>query len=531
MSVEQGLRRIPDQNIGQSLEQQIALRKQKLLWLESNGIDSFPAEPPLRTGTNAFIRQHAEEFIQNGDPVHILGRITAIRIHGSTIFADVDDGSEKPTKKTVAKTKGVATQKVIKGMQMMIGKQTDPNLIDLFINGIDPGDIIRVSGPLIKTKTGEITVVVSDFGMLAKALRPPPPATIDGELVDPDHDIRRRDRHLELMSSPEARERFRIRSQIVEIMRRKFIELGNLEVETPILDTTYGGANAKPFITHQRALDQDMFLRISNELYLKRLIVGMLGAGAGGVFEFSRDFRNEGMDRSHHPEFTQVELYMPYKDYNFMMSLTEELYREIALTTVGNLVVPFGDLTINFDNWRKVRVYDGLRQAFNIDPRTISDNDLRNLASNYNINPQQSRGFLLLELFENVVIPNLGPDPIIAYDYPKETSPLTKTHRQEKDLVERFELHIAGIECANCYSELNDPRDQRARFEEEIKRKATGDEETQPDDENFIVAMEYGLPPMGGIGFSIDRPTMFFTNTADIRDVILYPHVPPRNMH
>ncbi len=495
-----------------SLTAQIELRRAHLAFLEEESINPFPAEPPLRTATNSIIRARANELIENKKPIHSVGRVTAIRDFGKIVFARIDDGSGEGKE-----------EKTQRGdLQIMFSPQTNPGLLRLFKGGGDLGDIISVSGPLTISKTGELTIQVDSWNMLAKALRPPPNLQRGKHSIDPD--IARGKRYLELMPSHEARERFRTRSKIVQMMRERFIQLGNLEVDTPVLDIIYGGASAKPFITQQNALNQAMYLRISNELYLKKLIVGMLCAGEGGVFEFSRDFRNEGMDATHHPEFTQVELYMPYQDYYFMMEMTETLYKDIAQKIKGNLQVDYQGKTIDFNNWRKVKIYDGLRDVLGIDPQSISSTDLALLARLHNIKTDQERGSVLLELFEKVALPTYGPDPLFVLDYPKDTSPLTKIHRQDPELVERFELFIGGMEVANCYTELNDPRDQRKRFEAEVVKKAKGDEEAMLEDEDFLEAMEHGLPPMGGIGLSIDRLAMLFTNQPHIQDVILFPH-------
>lgn len=491
-----------------SLESQMEFRLGRLRFLEERGINPFPAEPPLRTAANSVIREQASDFILKGEPVDSVGRVQSLRRHKGKTFVTIDDGSGE-----LDKTRG--------DIQLLVTEDTNPELYEILIKGIDEGDFLHAAGTLSRTKTGELTINVTGFDILAKAIRPPLNKR-QGSEISPD--IARGQRYRELMSSPEARERFRTRSRIVQIMREIFIKLGNLEVETPMMDTTYGGASARTFTTQHNALNQPMFLRISNELYLKRLIVGMLNDGAGGVFEFSRDFRNEGMDATHHPEFTQVELYMPYKDYNFMMDMTEQLYKEILNHIHGKLQIEFQGNVINFENWRKVRIFDGLKDVLNIDPRTISDEDLNSLVQTYGIDPNIGRGFKLLELFEEAVIPQYGPDPIFVLDYPVETSPLTKIHRSEPDVVERFELFVNGMELANCYTELNDSRDQRQRFIEETKRRLAGDAEAQPEDEDFITAMEYGLPPVGGIGLSIDRLVMLLTNRPHIQDVILFPH-------
>lgn len=495
-----------------TLAAQMAIRSQHLKFLEASGIDAFPAQPPLRTATNAIIRQRAQELIVGKQPIHIVGRVTAIRNFGKISFVRVDDGSGTEDKQNPQRG----------DLQIMFSDQTPAELFNLFKGGGDLGDIVAVTGSLTESKTGELTVNVEDWHMLAKALRPPPGVQQGAHQIDTA--IARKQRYIDLMASSDSRERFRTRAKIVQMMRQRFMELGNLEVNTPILDIIYGGAAAQPFTTHHNALDQAMFLRISNELYLKRLIVGMLNDGEGGVFEFSVDFRNEGMDATHHPEFTQVELYMPYRDYNFMMDMTESLYRDIVQKTKGKLQVDYQNKTVDFNNWRKVRVYDGLQEVLGINPRTISIDDINQLAQTYGINKNQERGVILLEIFEKAVLPTYGPDPLFVLDYPKITSPLTKANRNDPELAERFELIIAGMEVGNCYTELNDPRDQRERFEKEKSKRAHGDIDAQLEDADFIEAMEHGLPPMGGIGLSIDRLTMILTNQPHIQDVILFPH-------
>ncbi|MBI3366160.1 hypothetical protein HY041_00840, partial [Candidatus Roizmanbacteria bacterium] len=375
-----------------TLADQKKIRLSHLNFLESQGFKTYPAEPPLRTASNVVIRERADEIIQSKEPIHSVGRITAIRDLGKIVFVRIDDGSGV----------GDGKEKQRGDLQLMFSPKTDPRLLELWKGGGDIGDIISVSGPLTYSKTNELTIEVNEWGLLAKAFNPPP-LNIGKHRVDTN--AARGKRYLELMASSEARERFRTRSKIVQMMRERFMQLGNLEVKTPVLDIFYGGAHANPFITKHKALDQAMYLRISNELYLKRLIVGMLSNGEGGVFEFSDDFRNEGMDSTHHPEFTQVELYMPYKDYNFMLEMTESLYREIVQKTKGKLQVDYQGKTIDFDNWRKVRIYDGLRDVLGINPRTISSSDLINLAIQNGIKTDQERGSILLELFEKIALP------------------------------------------------------------------------------------------------------------------------------
>jgi lysyl-tRNA synthetase class 2 len=309
---------------------------------------------------------------------------------------------------------------------------------------------------------------------------------------------------------------------MVEHMRQTFLGLECYEVETPVLDTTYGGASARPFKTHLNALDTEFVMRISNELYLKRLLVG----GLGGVFEFSRDFRNEGMDKTHNPEFTQVELYKAYTDYNWMMNMSENLISGIAQKFLGKQVIEYQGKTIDLTTpWKRLSIHDGVRGAYGIDPENISDEDLKALAIKEGIT-ENDRGYILLELFDKKVAPNLV-NPTFVIDYPESTSPLTKKHRNKIGLVERFETVVAGMEVMNCYTELNDPRKQRANFEEELKRRFEGDDQAMVTDDDFVIAMEYGMPPMGGIGISIDRWTMILTNADHIRETILFPTMKP----
>jgi lysyl-tRNA synthetase, class II len=472
----------------------------KLAYLEGRGINPYPGEPPLRTHHNAEITAGCDELIDQ--EVSVVGRLTAVRGHGKLAFIDITDGTGR--------------------MQAMIASKPDEvdGNLELFKNGFGLGDFVRVGGTVMKTRTGEPTIRVGEngLGMLAKAILPPPFAQ-EGGIKDPE--IRYRQRYLDLMANPEVRERFEFRSKMVEYMRKRFIENGCMEVQTPILDNTYGGASARPFITHHNALGEDLFLRISDELYLKRLLVG----GFEGVFEFSTDFRNEGMDKTHNPEFTQVELYKAYVDYEWMMKMTENLFSDISRDLLGKETVEHMGNAIDLKApWRRLSVYDGLREHYGFDPETASEAKVREAGAREGIEDADTMdlGYLLLELFDKKVAPTLI-NPTFVIDYPESTSPLTKKHRSKSGLVERFELYVNGMELANCYTELNDPRKQRENFEEQIKRRFAGDEEAMPMDEDFVIAMEYGMPPMGGIGISIDRWVMILTGAEHIREVILFP--------
>lgn len=468
-------------------------------FLEERGIDPYPGEMPPRTHSNAEVVRDFDSL--NEQQIALVGRLVAIRAHGRRFFFDIQDES--------GRVQGMLTQ----------NPEAQDDRIELFKEGFSIGDFVGVSGKVTKTRTGEVTVDVSDLKMLAKSLLPPPPRW-EGLT---DTETRFRQRYLDLMMNPEVLERFKFRSKMVEMMRQRFLNLGCYEVETPILDTTYGGASAKPFITRHNALGIDLYLRISNELYLKRLLVG----GLEGVFEFSRDFRNEGMDKTHNPEFTQVELYKAYTDYEWMMRMSEKLMSDIAQELLGNQQVVYERQVVDFSTpWRRLSIYDGIKEHYGLDPETASEEEIRRIAAEEGIKGDDI-GYLLLELFDKKVSPTLI-NPTFVIDYPQSTSPLTKKHRKTKGLVERFECFVAGMEVMNCYTELNDPRTQRANFEAELKRRLEGDENAMLTDDDFIVAMEYGMPPMGGIGISIDRFTMIMTGAEHIREVILFPTMKPK---
>ncbi|HET9947141.1 MAG TPA: lysine--tRNA ligase [Patescibacteria group bacterium] len=476
-------------------EQSREARMQHLSALEAAGINPFPQETPLITAPNSEITKRFPEL--EGQTVGIVGRITGMRQHGKLVFYDVTDHNEGKMQVLVAKT------------------GEEDSRFDLVKGNYDEGDFVHAEGVLGKTNNGEITVrtKADEFTMLAKALLPPPRGEISQEVA-------RRQRYMELYGRREARERFRMRSEMVEAMRQTFLARGFTEVETPVLDNTYGGANARPFTTHHNALDQEMFMKISPELYLKRLVAGNMGP----VFEFSRNFRNEGIDATHNPEFSMMEAYEPYGDYNEMMRMTESMFEKIALKLHGTTRVQFGDHVIDFKApWKRLTIYGGLEETYHIDPQAISDNELRKLAKKHGVK-EGRRGDMLLGLFEEAYDGKLT-QPTFVLDYPRETSPLTKKHRTNPDLVERFETYIGGMEVMNCYTELNDPREQRARLEEEQRLRNAGDAEAMQMDDDFITSMEYGLPPMGGIGISIDRMAMVLTNTPQIRDMILFPQV------
>lgn len=465
--------------------------------LEQAGINPYPAEPPRITHLTDQLKADYETL--RGSLVSIAGRMLSKRVHGGISFAHIEDRGGS--------------------VQAIFIKNRLQDRYELIRDNFEEGDIIGVSGTLEKSKSGEISVWTDEATMLTKALRFPPIEVTNAE-------TQQRQRYLHTLVDPEARQRFRIRSQVVQSMREYFIgRMGCLEVETPILDSTYGGAEARPFTTHHRALDTDFYLRIANELYLKRYTVG---GYYEGVFEFSRDFRNEGMDRTHNPEFTQVELYKPFWDYNNMMDMAEDLMVGIVEKITGTTKLPFGDKVVDYSRpWRRLTIYNGLRQKLGIEPTTISNTELTNLTHNYGVEDAQTRGDMMLKLFEALWEKELI-QPTFVMDYPTDTSALTKRHRNDPNLTERFELFAGGMETMNCYTELNDPRDQRKRFEAEKAKKDAGDQEAMPFDEDFILAQEYGMPQQAGIGISIDRWTMLITNTNHIRQVLYFPTLRPK---
>jgi len=392
---------------------------------------------------------------------------------------------------------------------------------------LDIGDIIGANGFIFRTRTGEVTLHVQTFEVLAKAIRPLPvvkeetdPVTGEKIVHDAfsDKELRYRRRYLDLTVNSEIRKTFRTRAKIITTIRRFFDERGYLEVETPILQPIYGGAYARPFVTHHNALDFDLFLRIADELYLKRLIVGGL---AEGVYEIAKDFRNEGMDKNHSPEFTMAEIYIAYKDYEWMMSFVEEMFAEVARAV--------GDSKVNFTPpFRRLSMYDSIKEYADVDVSQMNEEELHETAKNLGvaIEPSAGAGKIIDEIFSEKVEHHLI-QPTFITDYPLSMSPLAKMHKTKPGLVERFELYVNGQELANAFSELNDPIDQRARFEEQARLRTKGDEEAMILDEDFLRAMEYGMPPMAGLGFGIDRLVMIMTGEESIRDVVLFPAMRP----
>ncbi|MDZ7290484.1 MAG: lysine--tRNA ligase [candidate division KSB1 bacterium] len=484
-------------------------RREKLEKIKALGVNPYPHDFK-RKHLAADIKNRFDEFFEK--EVTIAGRLVSLRPHGKATFAHLEDSSGRI--QIYVKLDAVGE----KGYELF-------GLLDL-------GDIIGVAGKVLKTRTGEITVQVANFQLLSKTLRPLPIAkekVEDGERVVydafADKELRYRQRYADLAVNPEVREVFIKRSRIIASMREYLTGRGYLEVETPILQPLYGGASARPFITHHNALDMKLYLRIADELYLKRLIVG----GYDGVFEFAKDFRNEGMDRFHNPEFTMMELYVAYQDYNFMMDLVEEMLSKIVKDLTGGHKITYQGNEIDFTPpWPRVAMLDAIEKETGYNLFGKSQKELDEIARKLHVEVDSTMGVgkLIDEIFGATVEPKLI-QPIFITDYPLELSPLAKKHRSKPGLVERFEPFVGGKEVGNAFTELNDPIDQRERFWEQKKLLDAGDEEAQQLDEDFIRALEYGMPPTTGLGVGIDRLVMLLTDQPSIRDVILFPQMRP----
>jgi len=481
---------------GQEREQRIA----KLVKLREMGIVPY-AYRFQRTHAVADAVAGEAELAASGAALALAGRVMALRGHGHTAFGHLKDSSGK--------------------LQFYVrDDEVSARDFEVFTL-VDIGDIIGITGVLFRTKTGELTLRVSKLEILSKALSPLPEKWHGLH----DKELRYRRRYVDLIVNDDVMKVFLLRSRIIESVRQFLRGKGFLEVETPILQPIYGGALARPFTTHHNTLDIDLYLRIADELYLKRLIVG----GMERVFEFSKDFRNEGMDRSHNPEFTMLECYAAYWDYLDMMSFVEELFTTLAREILGGTMLPYGEGMIDLTPpWRRVAYFDALREAVEEDVRTADSASLKRiaLARGLDTGEASSRGDFLDLLFSELVEPGLL-QPTFVMDYPVEISPLAKRHRSEEGVVERFEPYIAGYEVGNAFSELNDPMDQRSRFEAIAAQARTGGRETHPIDEDYLRALEYGMPPTGGLGVGIDRLVMLLTNSPSIRDVILFPQMRP----
>jgi lysyl-tRNA synthetase class 2 len=505
--------------MSQHLSEQEQIRRDKLNELLKLGIDPYPAPLYPVNSNSVYIKEHykGEENKADFADVCLAGRLMSVRDMGKANFAVLQDSTGR-------------IQLYIKRDEICTGE--DKTMYDrVWKHLTDLGDIIGVKGYVFTTKTGETSIHVKEFTILTKSLKPLPVVREkDGEMFDEvtDPEFRYRQRYADLIVNPHVKEVFVKRTKLMNAMRDFLNEQGALEVDTPVLQSIPGGAAAKPFITHHNALDVPFYMRIANELYLKRLIVG----GFDWVYEFSRNFRNEGMDRTHNPEFTVLEFYTAYKDYEWMMNITEQLMERVAIATNGATKVQVGETEINFKApYKRISIHDAIKEQTGIDVSRMDEVQLRDVCRqlHVHIEPSMGKGKLIDELFsekcEGTFI-----QPTFIIDYPVEMSPLTKKHRSKPGLVERFELMVNGKEIANAYSELNDPIDQRERFEEQIKLMERGDDEAMFIDYDFLRALEYGMPPTSGIGIGIDRLCMLLTNQASIQDVLLFPQMRPEKM-
>ncbi len=500
-----------------SLTEQARFRLEKLDEIRKMGVNPYPYE--FETDHNTAQIRETPALLDGEEAerkrVRIAGRIMTRRIMGKAAFFNLQDQSG--TIQVYIRRDDVGTE----------------NYNTLFKKLIDLGDIVGVSGFVFKTRTGELTVHAEEFVLLTKTLRPLPVAkeVEDGQgnkvtydaFADKEH--RYRQRYLDLIVNPEVRDVFLKRSRMIQAMRDYMNAKGYLEVETPILQPIYGGAAARPFETHHNALDMKLYLRIANELYLKRLIIG----GYEGVYEFAKDFRNEGMSRFHNPEFTQVELYVAYKDYNWMMDFVEEMIEHVVRTLYGTTMITVGNHEIDFKTpWRRVPMLEAIAGETGRDLSGLSEDEIRQTARDLGVHVDNTmgKGKLIDEIFGEKVEHNLI-QPTFITDYPIEMSPLAKKHRTKEGLVERFELMCNGKELCNAFTELNDPVDQRQRLEEQARLRSEGDEEAMVVDEDFLKALEYGMPPTAGLGIGIDRLAMILTNQESIRDVLFFPHMRP----
>ena len=500
------------------LSEQEQIRRQSLQKLRDMGIEPYPAakyEVNIHTDEfkEKYSRLQVEEYAE-GETLCLAGRLMSRRIMGSASFAELQDSKGR--------------------LQLYLNRDVicpgdDKTMYnDVFKKLLDIGDIIGVKGIAFRTKMGELSLKVQELTVLCKSLKPLPIVKEkDGKVFDAftDPEQRYRKRYVDLIVNPQIKEVFIKRTKLMNTMRQYLDNLGCLEVETPILQPIYGGASARPFKTHHNALDQTLYLRIADELYLKRLIVG----GFDGVYEFSKDFRNEGMDRFHNPEFTQIELYVAYKDYFWMMDTVEEMVEKVAIALNGDTKVKVGDNIIDFKRpWKRFTMFEAIEHFTGVDISNMDENQLAETAKKFGVEVDSTmgKGKLIDEIFgetcESKII-----QPTFITDYPVEMSPLTKKHRSKEGLVERFEAICNGKELCNAYSELNDPVDQRQRFEDQLLLAKRGDEEAMVLDEDFLTAIDHGMPPTAGIGIGIDRLTMIMTNSESIQDVLFFPQMKP----
>ena len=496
------------------LSEQEGIRRISLQKIRELGIDPYPAaEYKINTST-AEIKEKYSDEVKNFQDVVVAGRIMGFRVMGKASFAELQDHTGRIQIY-------VNRDEICPGDDKTLYNEVFKKLLDI-------GDIIGVKGFVFITQTGEISIHVKEFTLLNKSLRPLPVVKEkEGKTYDAftDPEQRYRQRYVDLIVNPHVKDVFAKRTKIVNTMRQMFNEYGYFEVETPILQPIPGGATARPFITHHNALNVPLYLRIANELYLKRLIVG----GFEGVYEFAKGFRNEGMDRTHNPEFTVMEIYVAYKDYKWMMTFTEQICERVALALHGTTKVQLGEHVIDYKApYPRVTMIQAIKEHTGYDISGKTENELREICDKLGLETDQSmgKGKLIDEIFgekcEHHYI-----QPTFVIDYPVEMSPLTKKHRENPELTERFELMVNGKELANAYSELNDPIDQRERFEDQLKLSEKGDDEAMFIDQDFLRSLEYGMPPTSGMGMGIDRLTMFMTNSSSIQDVLFFPQMKP----
>jgi len=492
--------------------EQELVRRDKLKKIRDLGIDPYPAELFPVSDYSSEIKNN----FKIDKKVVISGRLMSRRIQGNASFAELQDSKGKIQLY-------FNRDEICPGQDKVMYNELYKKLLDI-------GDIIGVEGNLFETKVGEKTVLVKNFKLLSKSLRPLPLPKEDseGNLYDEfnDPELRYRQRYVDLIVNSDVKETFIKRTQITNSIREFLNKREYLEVETPILQPIPGGATARPFLTHHNALNIPLYLRIANELYLKRLIVG----GFDGVYEFAKDFRNEGMDRTHNPEFTILELYVSYKDYNWMMKMTEQLLEKVSIDSTGDTKVKIGNNDVDFKApYERISIYEAIKKFTGIDISEMEESMLRKTAKDLNVEIDDSmgKGKIIDSIFGDKCEPNFI-QPTFIIDYPKEMSPLTKVHRENKDLTERFELIVNGKEIANAYSELNDPIDQKERFEKQLELSKKGDKEAgELIDYDFLRALEYGMPPTSGIGIGIDRLVMLMTNNSSIQEVLFFPQMRP----
>lgn len=493
------------------LSEQELVRREKLAKLRELGINPYPADLYPVSDNSKQIKQEFKE----GKQVVVAGRLMAINIQGKASFAQLQDSEGR-------------IQLYFNRDEICPGENKDQYNV-VFKKLLDLGDFVGIEGELFTTQVGEKTILVKGFSLLSKSLKPLPiPKQKDGKTYDAftDPEMRYRQRYADLAVNPHVKDVFIKRTKLFNAMRSFFNDSGYFEVETPILQPIPGGAAARPFITHHNSLDIPLYMRIANELYLKRLIVG----GFDGVYEFSKNFRNEGMDRTHNPEFTAMEIYVAYKDYNWMMDFCEQLLEHCAIAVNGTSEATFGDHKIDFKApYARVTMADSIKHFTGFDITGKTEDEIRTAAKGMGISVDATmgKGKLIDEIFGEKCEGNYI-QPTFITDYPKEMSPLCKEHRENSELTERFELMVCGKEIANAYSELNDPIDQRQRFEHQLKLAAKGDDEaTEFIDEDFLRALEYGMPPTSGMGIGMDRLIMFLTNNQSIQEVLFFPQMRP----